>query len=131
MASIKKDIDLCIDGYKDFVFISNITGKCLNNNNVRRTMRDIEHMNEYREVQLPHISPHILRYTFCCRMAEAGCDIKVLQYLMGNSDIRATLQIYNRIDDGRVQREIRRLEVASADAGKMLNSLIGERKCKL
>lgn len=64
-------------------------------------------MNVEREIQLPHISPHVLRHTLCTRMAEAGVDIKVVQSYPGQTDIRTTIQIYNHVDK---ERKIRELE---------------------
>jgi len=43
---------------------------------------------------LPHITPHVLRHTFCTNMAHAGMDLKNLQYLMGHSDASVTLNVY-------------------------------------
>ena len=54
--------------------------------------------------------PHMLRHTFCTRCAEAGLDIKVLQMIMGHSDISITMNIYNHVDVARVQNEIKKLE---------------------
>ena len=56
------------------------------------------------------IHPHMLRHTFCTRCAEAGLDIKVLQMIMGHSDISITMNIYNHVDVARVQNEIKKLE---------------------
>lgn len=106
---IKKVPDFQVDGYKDFVFVSHMSGKCMNHNSVRRMMRKLVDMNEEREIVLPEISPHILRHTACCRLAESGCDIKVLQYLMGHTDIKTTMRIYNHVDMERVKREMNRL----------------------
>lgn len=108
--STNRDTDYEIDGYRNFVFVSHVTGRCMNHNSIRRMMRKIVTMNEEREIQLPNISPHILRHTACCRMAEAGCDIKVLQYLLGQTDIRTTMRVYNHVDSERVKREIGRME---------------------
>ena len=66
-------------------------------------------MNEKKELQLPDVTPHILRHTAATRWAEAGCDIKVLQYIMGHADIRTTMEIYNHIDSERVRREMDKL----------------------
>ena len=107
----KKDPDFEVDGYKNFVFVSHVMGKCMNHNSIRRMMRKIVNMNSEREIQLPNISPHILRHTACCRYAESGCDIKVLQYLMGQTDIRTTMRVYNHVDLGRVKRELDKLEM--------------------
>lgn len=44
----------------------------------------------YRE-QLPLITPHVCRHTYCSNMAKSGMNPKTLQYLMGHSDIGVTL----------------------------------------
>ena len=46
------------------------------------------------EKPLPHITPHVFRHTFCTNFANAGMDIKNLQYLMGHSDAGVTLNVY-------------------------------------
>lgn len=106
-----------VDGYKDFVFISHVTGKCMNHNNVRRMLRTIVAMNNEREIQLPHISPHILRHTAATRLAESGCDIKVMQYLLGQTDIRTTMRVYNHVDSERVKREFEKLNELQVKMG--------------
>lgn len=108
--STKKDPEFSVDGYKDFVFVSHMTGKCMNHNSIRRMMRSIVEMNSSRKIQLPDISPHILRHTTVCRLAESGYDIKVVQYLMGQVDIRTTMRVYNHVDLERVKREIARVD---------------------
>lgn len=102
--------DFEVDGYKNFVFVSHVTGKCMNHNNVRRMLRSIVAMNKDREIQLPSISPHILRHTAATRLAESGCDIKVMQYLLGHTDVRTTMRVYNHVDPERVKREMEKLE---------------------
>ncbi len=61
-------------------------------------------------VLLPHISAHTFRHTGCTRMAEAGIDIKVLQRIMGHSDISITMDVYNHVNDDRIQNELEKLE---------------------
>ena len=63
-----------------------------------------------REVELPHISAHNLRHTGCTRMAEAGVDPKVLQYIMGHSKISVTMDVYNHISQERNRKEMDKLE---------------------
>lgn len=82
-------------------------------NDLRRYNRKevINAESEHRDpVLLPHINPHMLRHTFCTRCAEAGLDIKVLQMIMGHSDISITMNIYNHVDAARVQNEMKKLE---------------------
>ena len=64
-----------------------------------------------KPVLLPHISAHILRHTGCTRMAEAGMDPKVLQYIMGHADVTITMGIYNHVcGKERVAREMKKLD---------------------
>ena len=44
--------------------------------------------------QLPNITPHILRHTFCSNMAQAGMGVKNLQYIMGHATSKMTLDRY-------------------------------------
>ena len=40
------------------------------------------------------MSPHVFRHTFCTNMANAGMDVKTLQYIMGHSNVGVTLNVY-------------------------------------
>lgn len=108
--SMKKDPDFEVDGYKNFIFLSKTTGRNLYPVNIRKTLQRIVNMNDTREIQLPNISPHILRHTTCTRYAEAGMDIKTNQYLLGQSDVKTTIKVYNHVDMERTKRELARVE---------------------
>ena len=97
----KKDAEYTVDGYKNFVFLSKTTGRPFSANSLRRMLRRITKMNESREVQLPNISPHILRHTFCTRLAEAGLEPRTIQHFMGHNDIRTTMQVYTHVNADR------------------------------
>lgn len=47
--------------------------------------------------------------TFCTNMVNAGIDLKSLQYLMGHSDVKVTLDVYTHIDYERAAAEMIRL----------------------
>ena len=50
--------------------------------------------NKIYKMQLPKITPHVCRHTFCSNMAKSGMNPKTLQYIMGHSDIGVTLNTY-------------------------------------
>lgn len=62
----------------------------------------------YRE-QLPLITPHVCRHTYCSNMAKSGMNPKTLQYLMGHSDIAVTLNTYTHLGYEDAKDELQRL----------------------
>ena len=67
-------------------------------------------MKKYKKLHpdqpLPHITPHVFRHTFCTNMANAGMDIKTLQYLMGHSDVGVTLNVYTHASYDRAAEQL-------------------------
>jgi len=109
-----------VDGYKDFVFTTKggkpIQPNCVNRFliNIVDTYNDDETAKAKKEhrkpLLLPKISAHTLRHTGCTRMAEAGMDIKTLQYIMGHATLSITMDIYNHIDTTRVISEMQKVD---------------------
>lgn len=67
--------------------------------------------NSIYKVQMPKITPHVCRHTFCSNMAKSGVNPKTLQYIMGHSDIGVTLNTYTHIGYEDAQNEM--LEIGS------------------
>ena len=75
-----------------------------------------EKYNRIYKEQMPIITPHVCRHTYCSNMAKSGMNPKVLQYLMGHSDISVTLNTYThlKLDDAR--EEVEKLAKKQAEA---------------
>lgn len=67
--------------------------------------------NKYNENQLPKITPHILRHTFCTRLANKNMNPKSLQYIMGHSNISITLNLYTHASIDWIKEEMRSLMI--------------------
>lgn len=63
----------------------------------------------YPDKPLPHITPHVFRHTFCTNMANAGMDIKNLQYVMGHSDVGVTLNVYTHSSSDRAAEQMTKI----------------------
>lgn len=68
-----------------------------------------EKYNSIYKVQMPKITPHVCRHTYCSNMAKSGMNPKTLQYLMGHSDIGVTLNTYTHLGFEDAREELRRV----------------------
>jgi integrase len=57
------------------------------------------------------VTSHMFRHTFCTALNKAGIDLRMAQYLMGDSDLKTVSQVYTSIEND---------QIASADE-KMQN----------
>ena len=66
-----------------------------------------------RELNLmPPISSHTLRHTGCTRLGENNVNPKVMQYVMGHSDARITMNVYNHIaEKSHVENEMSKMNL--------------------
>jgi len=113
-----------VDGIRDFIFMAKTKRPLMPGglNNVFYNMvaaynkhENAAAIKEKRKPELlPKFSAHVLRHTACTRLAEAGIDIKVLQYIMGHENIAVTMDVYNHIDDKeRIKHEVQKLDNAA------------------
>ena len=66
---------------------------------------------EKREpVLIPNFSAHSLRHTFCTRLCENESNLKVIQSVMGHSDITTTMDIYAEATDEKKQEIMANLQ---------------------
>lgn len=74
-----------------------------------------EKYNSIYKVQMPKITPHVYRHTFCSNMAKSGMNPKTLQYIMGHSDISVTMNTYTHVNFDDAKDEIIRISRKAAN----------------
>lgn len=88
--------DPVVDGYSGFLFL-NKNGDVKTDDNIESSFRFAER--KFNEVCNPEeplrLTPHILRHTFCTNLVAKNINIKSLQYLMGHSSVKLTLDLYS------------------------------------
>ncbi|MCC8130073.1 MAG: tyrosine-type recombinase/integrase [Clostridiales bacterium] len=109
-----------IDGYSGFCFSNRSRHvhcpHALNSalERIRLACNEQEIRNAQREnrepVIIPHFSVHNLRHTFCTRFCENETNIKVIQEIMGHSDIGTTMNIYAEATESKKKEAFDRLE---------------------
>ncbi len=100
---------LTIGGYSDFIFLNQkgypMTGALYAS--IMKKM--VKKYNKIHENKLPPISPHLLRHTFCTRLASRNMNPKSLQYIMGHSNINITLNLYVHASIELIKEELKNL----------------------
>ena len=93
-----------IEGMTGFIF-SNKAGNILNPATINKAIKRIVSSYNAEEIItakkqhrdpliIPDFSCHHLRHTFCTRLCEAEMNMKVIQSVMGHSNIKTTMDIY-------------------------------------
>lgn len=98
-------VEKIVDGYGGFLLL-NRDGNPKVAMHIQNDMRGMRKafIELYGNV-LPDVTPHILRHTFCSNMAAAGISPKILQMIMGHSDISTTFDIYTHMDYSAIEKE--------------------------
>ena len=104
----RKQKNLVIDGYSDFLFINRNGNPQVAVNYEAVFRKLVDKYNSKHEEPLPKITPHVMRHTFCTRLANAGMNPKALQYVMGHSNITITLNLFTHASLETVKSELQR-----------------------
>lgn len=109
-----------LNGYKGFIFttkrkkliapqdVCTAINIIVKNANKEETQK--ANLESRKPVLLPHISPHILRHTYCTRLFEQGVNIKVIQEVMGHSNLSTTMDTYTTVTKKKKKQSFEALE---------------------
>ena len=114
-----------IDGYTGFLYLDANGMPEVAMHWENRFKHAVTRYNDIYRVQMPTITPHVCRHTYCSNQAKAGMNPKTLQYLMGHSDIGVTLNTYTHLGLEDAAAEMARMEAVEA-ARREQEKLSGE-----
>lgn len=116
-------VEPMIDGYSGFLYFDKDGHPMLALHWEKYFQHAVEKYNRTYRIQLPKITPHVCRHTYCSNMAKSGMNPKVLQYLMGHSDISVTLNTYTHLKLEDAKEEMDKLNAAEREVRPIRNRL--------
>ena len=99
-----------VDGYIGFLFRDKNGMPVVAMHWEHRFNHAVKRYNDIFRVQMPNITPHVCRHTYCSNQARAEMNPKTLQYLMGHSEIGVTMNTYTHLGLDDAKDEMIRLE---------------------
>lgn len=99
-----------VGGYTGFLFLDKNGMPMVAMHWEHRFNSMVGRYNEIYKVQMPNITPHVCRHTYCSNMAKSGMNPKTLQYLMGHSDIAVTLNAYTHVGLEDAEKELQKMQ---------------------
>ena len=102
-------IEPMVDGYSGFLFLDKNDMPMVALHWEKYFQHICEKYNRIYRIQMPKVTPHVCRHTFCSNMAKSGMNPKTLQYIMGHSDISVTLNTYTHLNYDDVEKEMQKV----------------------
>ena len=118
-------VERMVGGYTGFLFLDNMGMPLVAMHWEHRFNNMVKRYNEIYRVQMPNITPHVCRHTYCSNQARAGMNPKTLQYLMGHSEIGVTMNVYTHLGLEDAAEEMARMEQVES-ARKEQDKISGE-----
>jgi integrase/recombinase XerD len=96
--SIKEDLSMYVKlNNGEYLFESNRGGKL-----TKKTIGKIVQTSAKKSNIKKRVYPHLLRHSFATHLLESGTDLRIIQKLLGHSDIKTT-QIYTQISQASIK----------------------------
>ena len=106
-------VEPMVDGYSGFLYLDK-NGRPMVALHWEKYFQHIrEKYNKIYRIQMPKVTPHVCRHTFCSNMAKSGMNPKTLQYIMGHSDISVTLNVYTHLNYDDAEEEMQKVVESS------------------
>lgn len=102
-------VEPMVDGYSGFLYLDK-NGRPMVALHWEKYFQHIrKKYNKIYRIQMPKVTPHVCRHTFCSNMAKSGMNPKTLQYIMGHSDISVTLNTYTHLNYDDAEKEMQKV----------------------
>ena len=107
------EVEPMVDGMTGFLYFDKDGSICYSLHWEHYFKHILDKYNSIYKVQMPKVTPHVCRHTYCSNMAKSGMNPKTLQYLMGHADISTTLNTYTHVKYEDAKEELDRINSGS------------------
>ena len=104
-------VEPTIDGYSGFLFFDKDDRPTVAMHWEHYFKHAWEKYNRIYKEELPPITPHVCRHTYCTMKAKSNMNPKTLQYLMGHSEVSVTMDTYTHLGLQDAWEELQRLQL--------------------
>ncbi len=103
----KPKVEPMVDGHSGFLYFDKNGNPMIGMHWEKYFQHIVEKYNKIYKIQMPKVTPHVCRHTYCSKMAKSGISVKTLQYLMGHSDSSVTMNVYTHLglEDAKMELE--------------------------
>ena len=108
-----------IRGYTGFLFLDKDNNPMVALHWQKYFKNAVDKYNRLHKLQLPTITPHICRHTYCSKMARAGMNPKALQYLMGHAEISVTMNVYTHLGEEDARVEMKKIGLLKSESSSI------------
>ena len=108
---VKPKVEPMIDGYSGFLYLDKNNMPMVALHWEKYFQHILKKYNSIYKIQMPKVTPHVCRHTFCSKMAKSGMNPKSLQYIMGHADISVTMNTYTHVKFEDAEAEMKRVAV--------------------
>lgn len=125
-------VEEVIEGYSGFLFLDDKGKAMVGYQWEKKFAGIIEKYNKIYKDELPKITPHMCRHTYCTRLASNHVSVQTIKYLMGHNDIQTSMR-YTHLGKDEAKEDLRRAEAIAdlervkaeqrenKDKGKIIN----------
>lgn len=115
-------VEPVIDGYSGFLFFDKDERPMVAMHWEKYFQHIVTKYNKIYKQELPKITPHICRHTYCTNKIKDGYSPNAVQFLMGHSSVSTTLGKYTHIEFEDVCKEMQRIETKKDRSQKELKT---------
>ena len=108
---VKPKVEPMIGGYSGFLYLDKNNMPMVALHWQKYFQHILKKYNSIYKIQMPKVTPHVCRHTFCSKVAKSGMNPKSLQYIMGHSDIGVAINTYTHVKFEDAEAEMKRVAI--------------------